>query len=158
MNEAPATHEATETRTTRDAVERLLASLAAGDLEGLAALFAPELDWRLGWPASELGGDIPWIRPRRTPADVKEHFRTLAEHNEPYAGGTSIDHVLVDGNHAVITGTIRNVLRRNGVSYEADFALHLTIEAGLIRRYHIYEDTLAVARAWNAGTAQPSSR
>lgn len=138
-------------RDTRLVVDRLLVCLAAGDLEGVAALFAADVDWRLNWPDTELGAEIPWIRPRRTPDDVLDHFRTLAEHNAPHAGGTTVDQVAVDGTDAVLFGTIRNVLRRTGAPYEARFALHLTVKSGLIRRYHIYEDSLAVADAWYAG-------
>lgn len=134
---------------TRRVADELLRRLGAGDNDGVAALFADDIDWRLSWPERELGGPIPWIRPRRTPQDVLEHFRSLAEHNAPHDGGTTIERIMVDGHDAAILGTIRNVMLRTGVPYQAHFALHLTVEGGLIRRYHIYEDSLAVAKAWH---------
>lgn len=131
-------------------VGRLLERIGAGNPDHIAALFATDVEWRLSWPDSELAGSVPWIRPRRTPADVREHFAALTEHNTPDGAGTTVERVLVDGRDAVVLGTIRNVLRASGVPYRADFALHLTIEDGRIRRYHIYEDSLAVSNAWNA--------
>jgi uncharacterized protein len=151
----------TDTEPTRDArqvAEELLRRLGAGDLRGVAALFAAEVEWRLSWPDEELGGAIPWIRPRRTPEDVLAHFQSLAEHNTPHGAGTSVDRVVVDGPDAVIVGTIRNVMRHTGVPYRAPFALHLTVEGGRIRRYHIYEDSLAVSRAWHGADAPSTAR
>lgn len=134
---------------TATVVQQLLTYIANGDLDGVAALFAPEVDWRLSWPDAELQGAIPWIRTRRTPADVRAHFSTLAAHNAPHGEGTTVDRVLVDGADAVVLGTIRNAMRHSGVPYRADFALHLRVEDGRIRRYHIYEDSLAVWNAWH---------
>jgi ketosteroid isomerase-like protein len=57
------------------------------------------------------------------------------------------------GHDAVVLGTIRNVMRRTGEAYRAYVALHLTVEDGMIRRYHIYEDSLSVARAWHGDAA-----
>jgi ketosteroid isomerase-like protein len=131
-------------------VRRLPVCIASGSLDEIAALFAPEVEWHLSWPEAELTGPVPWIRTRRTPADVRAHFAALAEHNAPDGAGTTVERVLVDGSDAVVLGTIRNVLRRSGTSYRADFALHLTIEGGRIRRYHTYEDSLAVSKAWHA--------
>jgi ketosteroid isomerase-like protein len=136
-------------RETRRVTEALLGHLGAGNLEGVAALFADEVDWRLSWPDEELGGSVPWIRARRTREDAADHFRALAEHNAPHDGGTTIERILVDGHDAVVLGTIRNVMRRTGEPYRAHVALHLGVEEGRIRRYHVYEDSLAVSRAWH---------
>lgn len=137
-----------ESMTTRRVAEELLRRIGAGDHAGVAALFADDFEWELSWPAAELAGEIPWIRERRTRADVAEHFRMLAEHNAPHDGGTTIERIVVDGPDAVILGTVRNVLHRTGRAYRAAVALHLRVEDGLVRRYCVYEDSLAVARAW----------
>jgi ketosteroid isomerase-like protein len=144
---------------TRAVVERLLERIGAGDWDGAAALFADEFEWRLGWPDDELAGAVPWIRARRTQADVRAHFAALAAHNAPDGPGTTVERVLVEGGDAVVLGTIRNVLRRPntggaaaGTPYRADFALHLAVEGGRVRRYHVIEDSLAVSKAWHAST------
>lgn len=158
---------------TATVVQHLLERIGASNWDGVAALFDTEFEWQLSWPASELDGPIPWIRPRHTAADVRAHFAALAAHHAPDGAGTTVDRVLVDGCDAVVLGTIRNVLRRPAVAggtaadqrpatrvpYRADFALHLRVEGGRIRRYHIYEDSLAVANAWQAArAASPDGR
>lgn len=136
------------TAATRDVVDAFLFRLGIGDFEGASRLFAGDFEWHLSWPADQLGGPVPWIRERRTAGDVASHFATIAEHNTSLDPGTSVDTIVVDGIDAVILGTIRNMLRRSGRAYEARFALHLTVEHGLIQRYSIHEDSLAVALAW----------
>jgi hypothetical protein len=81
---------------------------------------------------------------------VADHFRALAAHHVPELNGTSVAHILVDGPHAVVLGEIAQTVRANGVAYASPFALRLTVEDGLITRYHVYEDSLTVARALSA--------
>nr|WP_235747363.1 hypothetical protein [Nocardia coffeae] len=67
----------------------------------------------------------------------------------PEQVGTVIERILVDGPDAVVLGEICQTARPTARAYRSRFALHLTIENGLIVRYHVYEDTLAVARAFD---------
>ena len=46
----------------------------------------------------------------------------------------------------------------NGTAYTSPFALHLTVEDGLITRYHIYEDSLTVAHALSAQATESPLR
>jgi ketosteroid isomerase-like protein len=135
---------------TRETVGRLLQLVVAGDADAVADLYAERVDWRLDWPADRHGADVPWIRDRRTRADVAEHYRSIAAHHEPELADVDLEHLLVDGEHAVLTGTLVNTLRHNQVGYRARFALHLTVEDGRVTRHHVYEDSLAVAEAWSA--------
>lgn len=68
----------------------------------------------------------------------------------PELNGTSVTRILVDGAHAVVLGEIVQTVRDGGVAYTSPFALHLTVEDGLVTRYHIYEDSLTVAQALSA--------
>jgi ketosteroid isomerase-like protein len=115
---------------TRTAVEDLLGRIGTGDPDLVAQAYADEVDWRLDWPEDQHGADVPWIRPARA--------------------GVEIDFILVDGDDAVVMGTLSNTLRHNGAAYRAHFALHLSVQDGLVTRHHVYEDSLAVARAWAA--------
>ncbi len=45
-------------------------------------------------------------------------------------------------------GVIRQTAAPTGRAYSARFALHLTVRDGLVVRHHVYEDSLAVARAF----------
>ncbi|SDH90964.1 Ketosteroid isomerase-related protein [Sinosporangium album] len=107
-------------------------------------LYAERVDWRVSWPVSE-HPLIPWIRPRGTRAEVADHYTTFAEH---CTGEVAVDRVFVDGQDAVVTGTSRQLIRSTGKRFTMAFALHLTVENGLITRHHMYEDSLAVAEAF----------
>jgi ketosteroid isomerase-like protein len=131
---------------TRAAVTELLRRLADGDPDRIAELFAPAVDWALDWPA-EGHPAVPWIRSRSTRADVADHFRTLNEFHVPEKRGGAVPTVLVDGTEAVVLGDIQQMVRATGRSYTALCALRLTVENGLITRYHVYEDSLTVAQA-----------
>ncbi|GAA3491372.1 nuclear transport factor 2 family protein [Streptomyces cremeus] len=134
---------------TRTVVEELLRRIGEGDPERIAELYAEHGDWKLNWPEGEHGrAATPWIRHRSTRADAAAHYRELAEHHVPEHVATEVEHVLVDGDDAVVLGEIRQTARPTGRAYRARFALHLTVEDGLVTRHHVYEDSLAVARAF----------
>jgi ketosteroid isomerase-like protein len=134
---------------TRDIVQELLRRIGEGDPERIAEMYAEHGDWKLDWPESEHGRtDIPWIRHRKTRADAADHFRLIAEHHVPEEAGTVVERILVDGDDAVVLGEIRQTARSTGRAYRSRFALHLTVENGLVTRHHVYEDSLAVAQAF----------
>ncbi|MFF3209172.1 nuclear transport factor 2 family protein [Streptomyces sp. NPDC002886] len=136
--------------TTRAVLEELLRRIGEGDPERIAEMYAERGDWRLDWPEAEHGRPAtPWIRHRATRADAAAHFRELAEHHVPGQAATEIERVLIDGNDAVVLGEIRQTARPTGRAYRARFALHLTVEDGLVTRHHVYEDSLAVAQAFD---------
>ncbi|MFD4635621.1 nuclear transport factor 2 family protein [Streptomyces sp. NPDC058284] len=137
---------------TRAVIEELLRRIGEGDPERIAELYAERGDWKLDWPESEHGrAATPWIRHRSTRADAAAHFRELAEHHVPEQAATEVERILVDGADAVVLGEIRQTARSTGRPYRARFALHLTVEGGLVTRHHVYEDSLAVAQAFEAG-------
>ncbi|MGI5286161.1 nuclear transport factor 2 family protein [Nonomuraea polychroma] len=119
---------------TRDIVEELLRRIVKGDHDHTAELFAEPVDWQLNWPA-EGHPAVPWIRPRSSRADVADHFRSLDAHHMPELNGTSVTRILVDGAHAVVLGEIAQTVKGGGAAYTSPFALHLTVEDGLITRY-----------------------
>lgn len=135
--------------TTRDVVEELLRRIGAGDPERIAELYAEKGDWKLDWPEAEHGRTAtPWIRHRSTRADAAAHYRELAEHHVPGPAATEIERILIDGGDAVVLGEIRQTAKSTGRAYRARFALHLTVEGGLVTRHHVYEDSLAVTQAF----------
>ena len=137
------------TPTTRTVVADLLHRIGHAEPERVAELYAERVDWRLDWPEDAHGSPAtPWIRHRATRADAADHFRELAAHHVPGRVGTEIERVLVDGEDAVVLGEIRLTARPTGRPYRARFALHLTVRDGVIVRHHVYEDSLAVTRAF----------
>jgi ketosteroid isomerase-like protein len=135
---------------TRETVDDLLRRIAAGDPERIAQLFAEEVDWKLDWPEGDYAQTLPWIRHRSTRADAADNFREIGEHHVPGESDARVHAVLVDGADAVVLGEVAHTAKPTGRSYVAAFALHLTVVDGLIARYHVYEDSLAVAQAFAA--------
>ncbi|MEV6758565.1 nuclear transport factor 2 family protein [Streptomyces sp. NPDC051214] len=134
---------------TRAVVQELLRRIGEGNPERIADLYAEQGDWKLDWPESEHGRTAtPWIRHRSTRADAAAHYRELAENHVPEHAATEVERILVDGSDAVVLGEIRQTARPTGRAYKARFALHLTVEDGLVTRHHVYEDSLAVAQAF----------
>ena len=135
---------------TRETVDELLRRIAAGDPEQIAQLYAEEVDWWLDWPDGDYARTVPWIRHRSTRAGVADHFRLIGEHHVPGESSARVDAVLVDGADAVVLGELRHTAKPTGRRYAAAFALHLTVVDGQVTRHHVYEDSLAVARAFGA--------
>ncbi|MHA4814838.1 nuclear transport factor 2 family protein [Streptomyces aculeolatus] len=139
---------------TRAVVEELLRRIGDGDPERIAELYADGADWKLDWPEAEHGRPAtPWIRHRSTRADAADHYRRIGEFHVPEEVATTVERILVDGDDAVVLGEIRQTARPTGRPYRARFALHLTVEDGLVTRHHVYEDSLAVAQAFDAERA-----
>ncbi|MEV6287412.1 nuclear transport factor 2 family protein [Kribbella sp. NPDC051770] len=127
---------------TRATAQRFLELRLAGDIEGLVALFADDVDWMLAENPA-----VPWIRPCSTGAECAALFTELAAHTVPEDARASIDAFLVDGTEAVVTGHLSGRVRATGKSFAGPFALRLTVANGRITRHHLYENSLSIAEA-----------
>jgi ketosteroid isomerase-like protein len=132
----------TTAEATRSTVQKFLELRLAGDTEGLAGLFADEVDWVLAENPV-----VPWIRPRSTAAECAAQADELARYTVPEDARASIDTILVDGADAVLTGHVAGTVRATGKSFSGPFALRLTVEDGRITRHHLYENSLSIAAA-----------
>jgi uncharacterized protein len=135
---------------TRQTVEELLRRIAEGDPERIGQLFADEVDWKVDWPEGDYSQTVPWIRHRSTRADAADNFREIGEHHVPGESTVRVDAVLVDGPDAVVLGQLAHTAKPTGRSYAGAYALRVTVVDGAIIRFHIYEDSLAVAAAFGA--------
>ncbi|MDP9869532.1 MULTISPECIES: nuclear transport factor 2 family protein [Streptosporangium] len=133
--------------TIRATVEELLRRIGEGDPDKIAELYAERVDWQVDWPAVP-SGTVPWIRPRSTRADVADHHRTLSAHCVPGQGSATVTAVLTEGADAVVMGETSQTVKSTGKRFTIRFALHLTVDDGLITRHHVYEDSLGVAEAF----------
>lgn len=136
-------------KTTRDTVNEFLRRLAEERAAEIAALFADEVDFLCAGSSS-----VPWIRPRRTRADMEEFFATMANAFVPEARNAHLGLSLVDDTEAILMGHISQRLKANGIAFTTPFALRLTVVDGEIVRYHIYEDSLTVAESVAGKTAR----
>lgn len=138
----------TRTVDTRETVNELLRRITVGDPTNIAELYAEQISWKLNWPTGDYAAVAPWIQQRSTRDGVEQHYRLIAEHHIAKLSSAEVNSVLVDGVDAVVLGELHNTAAPTGRSYDAAFALHLTVLDGLITRHHIYEDSLSVLRAF----------
>src|SRR6266542_5264623 len=97
--------------TTRRLVETFFRRLSERDPDAVAELFSDDVDWYI--PGNqELAS---WLGRRSSRKDVAEFFRLLWENAEPITA--HVDHVLVDENVAIVTGSFSSRMRRTGKTF-----------------------------------------
>ena len=137
----------TESTSNQTTTEELMTSfmdrLGQQDAEGIAELFADEIDWYV--PGSEA---LPWTGRRSRREHVAEYFRTMWPAFVPGQSTATVDKVVISGDDAVVFSRFTHTVARNGKTFNTPVAVHLTIANGQIARLHLYEDTLAVQEAF----------
>ncbi len=124
-------------------VSRFLQALGRKDAEGVAALFADDIDWYVpGHP------DLPWTGTRSRGAQVAEYFRTMWPHFDSDKSSVQLDKLVLSGEDAVIFATFAHTARSTGRSWVTPAVLHLVAADGRFIRMHLSEDTEAVTRAF----------
>ncbi|WP_079146263.1 nuclear transport factor 2 family protein [Streptomyces lydicus] len=128
---------------TRTVVEEFYRRLDNGETNRLGELFADEIEWDI-YGAEE----VPWTGRRTTRQQAVEFFATLPDHLQPE--DFAVLHLLVEGTEAVALGTMRHIVKATGKTFSSPFAFHFTVADGKITRYVTFEDSLALARAFEA--------
>jgi ketosteroid isomerase-like protein len=134
----------TTPRTTTETVQEFFTRFGAGDLDALLALFAEEVDWDVPGAAS-----VPWTGRRSTPEELRAFFLTAAQEVE-LTEEFAVDRIVADGPAGIAVGRFTHVIKRTGKRFSSPFALHVEVEDGLIRLYHMHEDSHAAAEAFAA--------
>jgi uncharacterized protein len=125
-------------------VGALLERLDAGDLAGVAALFAAEVDWYVPGP-----DELPWTGRRTRRAQVADWFVTLLSQFEPETSSATADRVLADEHGAAIFTTVERTFASSGVRFTNPIAMLLEVTGGEIVKMHLYEDTHTLASAYH---------
>ncbi|GAA2783714.1 nuclear transport factor 2 family protein [Crossiella cryophila] len=131
---------------TLEMVQRLLTRFGAQDAAGIAQLFHPDAQCH----SSEIPGD-PWPVRSQGRREIEAFFLALFHRLEFHA--VTVRKVLVDGDDAVVFGGGRYRATGTGRVFAQDFAVSLSVRAGLIQEYRVVEDTLAISMA--LGRAYP---
>ncbi|MFD9795996.1 nuclear transport factor 2 family protein [Streptomyces sp. NPDC059070] len=137
MSEQP---QAGAAQATRGAIDAYLARLAARDLDGAVQVFAESVEWEAPGSAA-----VPWSGRRDGRDGVMKFFTTLHEYLKPEE--FTVTHIVVEGEHGVIIGHLRDTVKATGKPLVTPFAAHVTVVGGQITRYHLFEDTHALHRA-----------
>jgi len=132
-------------RTTREVIENLFTTIAAGsDPDQIAMLYSEEVDWYIAGDLST----VPWIGRKVGRAGVAEFFQRIR--TEIISERFEVQAILVEGERGVILGELASRVRKTGKLIETAFAFDATVRDGLIVRYHMLEDSHAVANAARA--------
>ena len=122
-------------------VQGLFPLLAEGKTGEAAALFADSVSFSIPHPPG-----IPWVPEVGSAEDMRTFFELLRTHVRPKE--FDLRQVIADGDDVVLIGRMVSEVRKTGRDIDTAFALHTTVEDGLITRYHLYEDSYAVAKAY----------
>ncbi|MFB8272491.1 nuclear transport factor 2 family protein [Streptomyces sp. NPDC055955] len=80
---------------------------------------------------------------------MRRFFELLQMHVE--AKEFDLRQVIAEGDDAVLIGRMVSEVKKTGRDIDTAFALHTTVRDGRITRYHLYEDSYAVAQAYFDG-------
>ncbi|MDR7304483.1 nuclear transport factor 2 family protein [Haloactinomyces albus] len=137
---------ATDTQTSRTVAEKFVERLGRQDPDGIQELFSEEIDWHV--PGSDA---LPWTGRRTRREEVAPYFTTMWPH---FAHGRSkvvLERVIVDGGDVMLLADFTHTVAASGKEFTTPAAMHLVVEDNRIVRMHLYEDTLTVDEAFNAG-------
>lgn len=120
------------------------AASARGDLDGMIAPFAPDVEW------TEMAG-FPYAGTYVGPQAIVDGVfgRIKAEWDDYQA---TPDAYVCDGDHVVAFGVYSGTYRATGSYMEARFTHHWTLRDGLVTRFEQYADTHLVRQAMEKST------
>ena len=129
------------TQSPAQTVQRLFPLLAEGKSAEAAALFADSVSFSIPHPPG-----LPWVPEVDSAEGMRTFFDLLQTHVQ--AKEFELSHVIAEGENVVLIGHMVSEVKATGRTIDTAFALHTTVQDGRITRYHLYEDTYAVARAY----------
>ncbi len=127
---------------TRTVVEEFLGRLGAGDPAGAIELLAEPVDWFTPGDTTL----IPWMGQRSTKAQVETFFSLGGANMTPES--FAVHKIVVEDDVAIVLGHFKYQVNATAKSFESDFALEIRVTDGLIDRYHMHEDSYAIALAF----------
>ncbi len=122
-------------------VQRLFPLLVEGRTAEAAALFADSMSFSIPHPPG-----IPWVPEVHSAEDMRTFFELLGTHVQPKE--FDLRQIIAEGDDVVLIGRMVSEVKKTGRDIDTAFALHTTVRDGRITRYHLYEDTYAVAKAY----------
>lgn len=135
---------AASTAATDTVVDAFFAAFGSGDVDATVALFADEVDFRVsGAP------NVPWTGARSAKGELAEFFGTFGQ-VLTMPESFELTGRVTEGEHAVVTARCVFGVLATGRKFTNHYALHFTVSDGRVSRYHMYEDSHAIAEAFAA--------
>ncbi|MGW1883996.1 nuclear transport factor 2 family protein [Streptomyces sp. NPDC001970] len=131
------------TTSTNETVDAFFGNFGEGNIPGVLDLFADKVDFRV------LGAqEVPWTGARSTKEEISDFFGSFGvltgpEHFE-------VTNRIVQDEDAVVIANCVFGVQATGKKFHNHYALHFTVSAGKIVRYHMYEDSYAIHEAFTA--------
>jgi ketosteroid isomerase-like protein len=142
VSSSPSPGEANGAGTCATAVDELFDALLAGSApDELAQRFDEDVDWSIPGDTEA----VPWIGPRQGRAGVADFYSELGQMAK--VNEFEFDTIVGEGDRCVALGSLSTEVLETGRDIETDFAYDIEVRDGLITRYHMFEDSWAVAEA-----------
>jgi ketosteroid isomerase-like protein len=126
-----------------EVIQSLFAAFGRGDLPGMLALIADDVDWG----GDKVDADIPTHVNRRGKAEVPKFFEAVATEQD-FARFEPL-HFLCDGNEVAALVREEFTFRRSGKKVDFTAVHHFTVDAaGRVARYRSYYDSSRYAAAF----------
>jgi uncharacterized protein len=125
-------------------VRGIYEAFGRGDVPAILATLADDVDWEYGGTAT----DVPWLQPRRGPAQVVGFFESLAAIEFKQLTATTL---LESGSVVVVLLQLEAVVKATGVTVTEADEVHIWHfdAAGKVARFRHRVDTLQHHRAYH---------
>lgn len=123
-----------------DLVKSAYEAFSRGDVRGVLATLADNVDWYIQGPAG-----IPMMGRRHGLQEVGEFFKTVSDTEE--AEEFEPQEFIAQGDYVVVLGHYRWRMKSTGRVAESDFAHVFVLKGGRISSYREYADTASFAAA-----------
>ena len=121
-------------------VKGVYAAFGRGDIQGLLAMFAEDIEWITP------GEGLPWAGVYRGHAAVAHFFQKLSELVEFSA--VEPREFVAQGDRVLVVGFGRGRLKPTNRTLEGHWVMAYTVRNGRVTNVREYNDTLAAARAF----------
>jgi ketosteroid isomerase-like protein len=122
--------------------QTLLEGIGSGrSPEDIAALCASDLRFEIQGD----DGGLPWIGQKVGRAALADFIREIRLRTEPMA--FEVEDILASDTRAAIIGALKTRINATDQVIDCQFAIILTVADGLIARFQMLEDSLAVSKA-----------
>ncbi len=130
-------------------VSRFLDAFGSGEMDDACRWLDPAVVWHVDGAVT-----VPTVGLLRGRERVREWLQAFPRDIAPKTVTT--ERLLSDGDDVIVLGHFRHTAVATGNGFEGDFAMRFTVNDGMITRYQIFEDSLAVGRAFDpAAPATP---
>jgi uncharacterized protein len=118
------------------------AAFARGDIQGLLALFAEDIEWVIP------GTGLPLAGTYRGHAGVASFFQKLSADSEILAFEPR--EFVAEGDRVLVIGWERAKVKATNRMFQADWVMAFTVQNGKVTRFHEFSDTKAIAEAYQS--------